>query len=218
MKRLVFKYELLLTLVILSGCGELISAPGDGAVAASWRVEPAGCEAAGVELVELWGKPTETAYTPTRPWRRLWRGACQAQQLLAEGVPYGAYELKLIGLGEHDKVSYSSPSVFEAILPDALTTLDDVRLEIVPTGLTLRWDAQACMAQMTQGRFELSLFDAASYPVARAEVSCQRGDVRFDDLKAGDYTLLVRDARGQLLLHEALALPLAQRVEHELKL
>lgn len=180
----------------LCGCGEPLSAPGAGALVVPWEVLPMGCQQAGLEHVRLTLLPRDGS---TPPSRLSLEAPCAQGVITLKDVDYGAYTLKLEGLSQALEPRYlAQPSDVIVIQPEATRRLDALVLTPKPSTLDVIWrfeDGALCGAHGVD-EVEVMLFDQAGYMLSSAQRECALGHARFEGLKAGAYSALVRAGEG----------------------
>lgn len=189
-----------LGLVGLGGCGEPILAPGPGQLIVPWEVLPTGCQEAGLEVVRLslWSRDEATRAAPAS---YVAEAPCARGFIAIDAVDYGAYTLLLEGLGpELEPLFIAQPPNLVVIQPEATRRLKPQVLEPKPATLDVIWrfeDGALCGAHGVD-RVEVMLFDQAGYVLSSTTRSCALGRARFEGLKAGEYSALVRADEGQM--------------------
>lgn len=184
-----------LGVVGLFGCGEPLSAPGPGALVVPWEVLPMGCQEAGLEHVRLSLMPRDGSASSLSLEAPCARGVIQLND-----VDYGAYTLKLEGLSQALEPRYlAAPDGVIVIQPESTRRLDALVLAPKPSTLDVIWrfeDGALCGAHGVEA-VEVMLFDQAGYVLSSTERECALGHARFEGLKAGSYSALVRAGDGQ---------------------
>lgn len=212
-----------LGLVGLVGCGEPILAPGPGQLVVPWEVLPTGCQEAGLEVVRLllWSRAEATQAALGAPASYVVEAPCERGVIAIEAVDYGAYTLKLEGLSpELEPLFIAQPSEVVVIQPEATRQLEPQVLEPKPATLDVIWrfeDGALCGAHGVE-RVEVMLFDQAGYVLSATTRSCALGRARFEGLKAGEYSALVRADEGQMGGMVEVSLEVAKRAGVEVML
>lgn len=170
-------------LALTAGCGSEVEPVGEGSFELTWDVSPRGCEAAGVEIVEV------TLVNAKREYVEQYD--CLAQTAVIDGIQPAKYDLTLTGLDPGGHATFESNSRVVTVAGERTNVADLVRLTAKPADLRVNWtfaNARVCGANGVES-VEVALFDSAYYEVARRTFGCDRGSGTFEGLRAGGYTV-----------------------------
>lgn len=167
----------------LAGCGEDVEPLGDGSLAVSWRVNPLGCEAAGVERVEVKLANARNEYVEYF--------SCEAGKGVLSDIGPGSYDLTLQGLNKRREATFSITPRVLTISADKLRTTDVLPLSAKPAQVKLFWrfdNGLMCGANGVK-QVEVALFDDAYFEHYRALLDCGEGVTTLDGIVAGNYLI-----------------------------
>jgi hypothetical protein len=158
----------------------------DGTVVVAWQVGAAGCEAAGVETVEVAvGDEASGSF------------ACADEQATLE-VPPGRYDLFLDGVDAQGAIRYGGDGSVTVGSGQSVNA-DTVVLGALPADLTVTWyfeNGRLCSANGVS-EVTITVFQD-DYPVDTVVAPCDEGSAALDPLVAGTYdvSLLANDGAG----------------------
>lgn len=162
----------------------------EGQVAVSWRVGSAGCEAAGVETVEV----DLDGFVEAFP--------C-ADESATFDAPSGRHPLTIRGLDAAGVARYAGDGGPVKVRRGEVTTASTVVLSGLPAQIGATWyfeNGRLCAANGV-GDVEVDLFDIDDTLVATATVACDTASAHLEDVEAGQYVLVVlgRDGDGEVV-------------------
>jgi hypothetical protein len=165
-------------------------APREGQVEVSWRVGSAGCEAAGVETVEV--ELGETG----------WSFDC-ADEGATMSLPEGGHPLVLRGLDADGVARYEGDGGRVRVRAGRTQSVPTVLLSALPARVAATWffeNGHLC-SQNGVDQVEVTLFDDGDAIERSESVPCEEGTLEFEELEAGGYALLLlgRDSEGEVL-------------------
>lgn len=165
----------------LAGCGEDVEPLGDGSLAVSWRVNPLGCKAAGVERVEVKLANARNEYVEYF--------SCAAGKGVVSDIEPGNYDLTLLGLDKRREAIFSITPRVLTISADKLRTTDVLALSAKPARVKVFWrfdNGLMCGANGVK-KVEIALYDDAYFEHHRELLDCAEGLTILDGLVAGNY-------------------------------
>lgn len=167
---------------LLLACGPAPEALTPGDVELPWTIPPAGCEAAGVDTVEVTLAGAQDRFVERRP--------CADGALSLRDVPFGRYALSMRGLARGAAV-HDSPQTTLVVRPDVATTAPTTVLTAMPAAVELSWrfaDNQRCQARQAE-TILIGLYDPAGALIASASAPCEAAAHTLTDLPAGSWTI-----------------------------
>ena len=171
----------------LYACGPAVEPLGEGAVSLSWEVLPGGCEQEGVEEIEISLEPTRGA-----PVTNTFR--CRADDASID-VLAGNYKLDVRGLDSRSRAVVGAPTREIAVSDGFVTELGKaLELTALPGSVQIGWrfaDGRVCGAHGVS-EIELTVFDDASFQIARDRFTCNDGAGVVLDLPQQTYMILGR--------------------------
>ncbi len=169
----------------MGACGE-VEPFGQSSVTVAWDVAPLGCDVAGVEAVSVNLGNSVNTYGTTF--------GCGARQGLLTGVVPGTYRLELIGLDEAGAAVFGTGQREVFVRPDERLEVPPMDLTALPATVQVRWyfENQSVCGANGVSEVELTVFDSASYEVARGSHECDAGRALIEGVQAGDLWVRVR--------------------------
>lgn len=168
-------------------CGPAVEPLGEGAVSLSWEVLPGGCEQEGVEEIEI-------ALEPTRGASIINTFRCRADDTSID-VLAGNYKLDVRGLDSRGRAVVGAPTREITVSDGYITEIGKIiELTALPGSVEVGWkfaDGRVCGAHGVS-EIEVTLFDDASFQVARDRFTCNDGAGVVLDLPQQSYTILGR--------------------------
>jgi hypothetical protein len=158
-----------------------VDALGDGSLLVKWKVSPLGCEAAGVELVEVKLRNAHRSYVESFE--------CAEAQGVVSGINAATYELEVLGLNSSGFAIFSAPSRTVTVGAEKLNATELLRLNAKPAELTVTWSFEnglVCGSNEVS-EIEIAVYDHSSFEHARRRVDCSAGRATIGGLIAGDY-------------------------------
>lgn len=162
-------------------------APREGQVEVSWQVGAQGCEAAGVETIEVDLDGYTTAF------------AC-ADEAATVSVRQGRYRLILRGLDADGVARYEGDGGQVRVHNNQVTAAPTVVLSALPVTIEASWffDNGRLCSQNGVSEIEANLFDSEDVLKGTQSVPCDVGVLAFEEVEADAYALLLlgRDGGG----------------------
>lgn len=165
----------------LAACGEQVEPLGDGELAVSWEVSPHGCEAAGVEMVEVRLENAHRAYDDSF--------ACQQGEAFLDQLSPANYDLTLVGIDNTGRETFISQRELVTINAEKVREAPHVRLTARPASVEVGWrfsNGRVCGANGVSD-VEVTIYDQAFYEMAHTGFGCNAGAGTIEGLTAGDY-------------------------------
>lgn len=195
----------LLALGYFSGAAARCDAPEEGEPAGAaqilWRVNPLGCEAAGVEVIRV------ILQGPTQPPPELLNFACRDEQGLVDVLEMGRYTVTLEGLDQDGDVTFLSPPMGFSVSPQTTTVTPTVRLSARAASLEVAWffeNGRLCSSNEVE-QVVLSVFDTDAFLVGEQAFPCDHGVGGLEGLQSGTFWVEVLGlSAGGVTLYRAL--------------
>lgn len=172
---------LLAVVTVFAACGSVDPLAG-ATLQLNWRVAPAGCEAAGVEVVEV---------RATGPHAVLERVACGRGGLEIGDMTPGTYRVEVLGFDPNGVATFRADSIYVDLEADEVATTPELRLLAAPADVLVRWtfaNGRVCGANEARW-ISISAFDEFDYEVAAADFPCDDGAGHLPALRAGSYLI-----------------------------
>lgn len=168
-------------LLVATGCGEEPVPLGDGSLTVTWEVSPRGCEAAGVERVEVTLRNAHGDYAE--------RVSCADGRIDFDRLAAASYELTVVGTDAGGQPTFGSEPSTVRIEPERHHEAPRQRLTALPATVSVSWrfdNGQVCGANDVD-QVEVTVFDHAFYEVGRDTFDCNDGGGSLEGLTAGSY-------------------------------
>lgn len=192
--------SIILGLILLSGtgCGHEIEPFGQGSLGLDWEVAPMGCEASGIEVVEV------VLANDLRTYER--RFDCEAPPISMSAIKPGTYRLSINGLDSDNRATFGASISDLLIRPDERLEIGHVDLSALPSRAEVGWYFENQRVCGTNGvdDVELTVYDSAYYEVFRSSTRCDAGLLAVDGLHSGSYFFRVR-AQGDAERYEGIS-------------
>jgi hypothetical protein len=171
--------------------------PRDGQIEVSWQLGGDGCEAAGIDVVEVDLDGDVTAFP------------CVDGGGLATART-GKHRLEMRGLDPQGVVRYEGAGGRVQVRPQVVEVAPTVVLAAMPARLAVTWyfeDGHLCGANGVVD-VEADLFDDHDTLAASTTTGCEDGEIVLEDVEAGSYVLMLlgRDGNGQATFRADLAI------------
>jgi hypothetical protein len=172
----------LLSPALLLACGPTPEALAPGDVELPWTIPPAGCEAAGVDTIEVTLAGSQGRFSEQRP--------CDDGALSLAEVPFGRYTLSMRGLAQGRPVHEAQQTLL-VVRPDLATVAPTTVLTALPASVALSWrfaDDKRCEERAVE-TFLIGLYDPAGALIASTDVPCDAATHTLSELPAGSWTI-----------------------------
>ena len=178
---------LMTTALGMQACGPAVEPLGEGTLSLTWEVLPGGCEDEGVERIEVSFEPARGA-NPAHVFD------CDQQAATIDLIA-GQYTLESRGLDARGRAVVEATPREVSVRDGYVTRLEAiVELTAIPGSVEVEWqfeDGRVCGAHGVS-QVELTVFDDASFQVARERFSCNDGAGVIDGLPQQSYLVLGR--------------------------
>lgn len=179
MNRIVYVSLAIAAAGTFASCGE-VEPLGEGSLALNWAVSPSGCEAAGVEVVEV---------RATGPEARIERFACSRGGVELMDLVAGSYRVELVGFESSGQATFSAEPRSVTVDSDASAAVGTFRLLAKPASVDVAWrfdNGRVCGANDVT-HVVVAVFDDLDYEITRKRFPCDGGVGTIDALRAGGY-------------------------------
>jgi predicted phosphodiesterase len=161
----------------------------EGQIEVSWQVGASGCEAAGVDQVQVDFDGDALGTFP-----------CADGGAVVD-APVDEAKLEAFGIDGQGVTRYAGDAGRVRVRANEVATAPTIVLSALPASIKATWffdNGHLCGANGID-TVEADLFDLDDTLQAQDELPCDQGQVRFDQVESGDYTvlLLARDRDGQ---------------------
>lgn len=177
--------------LVSAGCGEAVEPTADGEMELTWEVSPRGCEAAGVQQVQVDLEYEQGVVTEKFP--------CQKRAATIGHLTPANYTLQLWGLDKAGDSAFGSTRRDVTVHGGETTSPETVRLTAQPGELRVSWrlkDGVLCGSQNID-QVELTLYDMQDVLIREKSAACTNGQAMLGDVPPGTYQLEIRDASGE---------------------
>lgn len=167
------------------GCDDALSESKEkGDLLVSWEISPQDdCEKVSVETVEVMLKGGDEPVSAEKP--------CSESEVLFERVPVGTYKIELRGKTEKGRTIFSG-KLTEVKVKANEKVETDANLTALPAKLVVEWrfaNGKLCGSNKVE-EIEIAVFDSDSNEEGRKTFKCNDGSGRFEDLEAGQHTVI----------------------------
>jgi hypothetical protein len=176
------------------GCGDIEAIP-PGSVESTWELRPAGCQAAGVESVEVWLTPTGQGASEPVDFQR----ACQTGNLVADGIEPGHYELRFFGIDAQGDVPFAAGPTNITVYSDQTNTAPHALLTARPSSLAATWrfkNGRLCGSNGVD-RVTVSVYGEQGDLIRTDDFDCTRGEARLHHIPPGDHRVEIIAQTGE---------------------
>ncbi len=178
--------SILLIAALIGGCsGDEDAPPQPGTMSLSWKISPLGCEASGVENVEV-EVYRKTGEVPSR-----YLAACTAGRTTIDGLEPGRYLINVLGLDLDGKAIFETGEHEVPVYAGEIATPEQFRLTAKKAELIFSWafdNGRLCAANGVSD-VVVGVYDMDGFAIDEVAYACADGVGTVDGIPSGAFII-----------------------------